>query len=33
VGAVDELLTRRLDGTLEVSDEELVAAIVRLATP
>jgi AcrR family transcriptional regulator len=33
VGAVDELLTRRLDGTLDVSDEELVAAIVRLATP
>jgi AcrR family transcriptional regulator len=32
VGAVDELLTRRLDGTLQVTDDELIAAIVALAT-
>jgi AcrR family transcriptional regulator len=31
VGAVDELLRRRLEGTLDVSDDELVAALVDLS--
>jgi hypothetical protein len=34
VGAADELLRRRLDGSLgDVGDDELIAAIVRLGQP